>query len=166
MANRVFNEVQSYRGTWVIYIILLLELPTLVLLLVFFFQAADKSEMGTALIVVISTLFLILLLILNIKLETRLDDSGVSYRYVPFVRKWRKLEKETIKDIKVVSYSPITDFGGWGIKGNKTTKAYSILGDEGLLVDTGGKKKIMIGTSKVKELKEFIENWREENYGS
>jgi hypothetical protein len=162
MANRVFNEVQTYRGTWIMYLILLFELPTLVLLLVFFFRAEDKSEMGTALIVVVSTLLLVFLFILNMKLETRIDDNGVSFRYFPFIRSWRKIEKDRILSIRVINYSPITDYGGWGLKGNKTAKAYSILGDEGLLISTGEEKKIMIGTSKAKELRVFLENWKEE----
>ncbi len=161
MANRVFNEEQTYRGTWIIYLILLFELPTIVLLLVFYFRAEDKSEMGTALIVVVSTLLLIFLLILNLKLETRIDDKGVSFRYFPFIRNWRLIEKDRILSIQVINYSPITDYGGWGLKGNKTAKAYSILGDEGILISTGERKKIMIGTSKAKELRVFLENWKE-----
>lgn len=161
MANRVFNEEQTYRGTWIIYLILLFELPTIVLLLVFYFRAEDKSEMGTALIVVVSTLLLIFLLILNLKLETRIDDKGVSFRYFPFIRNWRLIEKDRILSIQVIKYSPITDYGGWGLKGNKTAKAYSILGDEGILISTGERKKIMIGTSKAKELRVFLENWKE-----
>lgn len=162
MASQVFNEEQTYRGTWVMYLILLLELPTLILLLVLFFQAEEKSEMGTALIVVVSSLFLIFLLIFNLKLETRIDDYGLSYRYFPFIRNWRKIEKSQILSIGVINYSPITDYGGWGLKGNKTAKAYSILGDEGVLIDIGEKKKIMIGTSKAKELRTYLENWKEE----
>lgn len=161
MANRVFNEAQSYRGTWVMYLILLVELPTIVLLLVFFLKEDDKSEMGIALIVVIGSLFIILLFLFTLKLETRIDDLGISFRYFPFIRKWRKIEKDQILSVKVINYSPVMDYGGWGLKGNKTTKAYSILGDEGILIDTGEKKRIMIGTSKTKELKEFLENWKE-----
>ena len=144
------------------YFILLVELPTLVLLLVFFIQAEDKTEMGIALSVVGGTLTLILLFILNLKLETRIDQIGVSFKFFPFVRTWRKYPKAKIKSISVVNYSPITDFGGWGLKGNSTTKAYSILGDMGLLLDVGEKKKIMIGTMKATELKDFLSSWKEE----
>ena len=162
MASQVYRETQTYRGTWVMYLILLIELPTLVLLLVFFVQAKDKTEMGIALSVVGGTLTLILLFIFNLKLETRIDQIGVSFKFFPFVRNWRKYPKEKIKSITVVNYSPITDFGGWGLKGNSTTKAYSILGDMGLLLDVGEKKKIMIGTMKANELKDFLSSWKEE----
>lgn len=166
MAYRVFNESQTYRGTWVAYLILLIELPTFLLLLTLFFNAEDKSEIGIALALTVVILGGVLLLIFNIQLETRIDDRGVSFRFFPFVRSWKNFQPGQIKSIEVINYSPISDFGGWGMKGNSVTKAYSVLGDEGLLIDIGEKKKIMIGTANSKELKTFVEYWREENYGS
>jgi hypothetical protein len=161
MTIGVFNEEQTYRGTWVIYLLILIELPTLILLLVLLFNSKDKSEMGLVLTLVLGTLGFVFLLILNLKLETRIDQSGVSFRYFPFIQSWLKFPKETIQSISVINYSPITDYGGWGFKENKTTKAYSILGDRGLLLDVGGKKKIMIGTLKAKELEAYLINWME-----
>jgi hypothetical protein len=98
-----------------------------------------------------------------IRLESRIDEKGVHYRFFPFINKWRTLPKSQIRSLKVINYSPLTDYGGWGIKGNKTTKAFSIIGDMGLLIDTGDKKKIMIGTRKESELKAFLRYWQEEN---
>jgi len=161
MTNSVFIEEQTYRGTWVIYLLLLIELPTLVLILVLLFNSEDKSEIGFTLAFVISTLGLVFLLIVNLKMETRIDTYGVSFRYFPFIRSWRKFPKGTIQSISVINYSPITDYGGWGFKGNKTTKAYSILGEQGLLLNIGEKKKIMIGTLKAKELEAYLINWKE-----
>ncbi|MHA7131045.1 hypothetical protein [Algoriphagus namhaensis] len=166
MATRVFKETQTYRGTWVAYFILLVELPTLALLIFLFFNTDDKGQIGTALALVVAVLGIILLLVFSLKLETRIDDHGVSFRYFPFIPNWRKYTADQIQNIQVINYSPITDYGGWGIKGNKTTKAYSILGDEGILIDVGEKKKIMIGTLKAKQLRAFLENWREDHYGS
>ncbi len=167
MANRVFNETQSYKGTWVAYFILLVELPTVILLSVLFINSEDKAGFGIAIGGIILVLGLVLLFMFSIKLETRIDDKGVSFRYFPFIRKWRRWSPEEIKSIKVISYSPISDFGGWGLKGNSTTKAYSVLGDKGLLMDVGEKKMIMIGTSREKDLTQFVEDWKEEDsYGS
>lgn len=162
MANRIFKETQSYAGTWVMYLIILIELPTVVLLIVFYTTSEDKQEMAIALGVVLGTMALLLLFILNLKLETRIDRESVSFRYVPFIRKWRKYPKQEIKSIRVINYSPITDYGGWGLKGNQTTRAYSVLGDEGLLLDVGEKKKLMIGTMKSRELTDFMQDWMEE----
>jgi hypothetical protein len=165
MANHVFKETQTYRGTWVMYLIIMIEFPVLLLLLIFFIQAEDKAEMGFALIFAGSIISLLFLLLMNLKLETRIDQMGVSFKYFPFINAWRKYPREKIHSISVLAYSPISDFGGWGIKGNTTTKAYSILGDKGLLLDVGEKKKILIGTMKAKELEDYLFTWKEERDG-
>lgn len=144
------------------YFIILVEAPTLILLIVLYFTSEDKQEMATALGVVSSTMALLLILLFNIKLETRIDDKEITIRYLPFIRKWKKYTKTQIKSWEVSSYQPVMDYGGWGIKGNRTTRAYSVLGNEGLLLDVGQKKKIRIGTMKAKELADFMENWMED----
>lgn len=162
MGNRVFNESQSYRGTWVIYLILLVELPTLILMLVLFFSSEEKKEIGIALVFVISVLSLVLTLILNMKLETRIDDHGIHFRYLPFIRKWRLIPKKFITAAEVISFNPLLDFGGWGMKSNKTTKLFNITGNHGILIESDESKKILLGTLKAEELKSFLEDWMEE----
>ena len=163
MYGRIFKEEQTYRGTWVMYLILMLELPTLILVSVVMFTSdtADKQEGMIVLTAVFSVMALVMGLIFNIKLETRVDEKGIHYKYFPFV-KWRLIENHEIREAGVISFSPLTDHGGWGIKGNKTRKAYTVIGDSGLSIDLGEKKKILIGTQKPKELSEFIENWMED----
>ncbi|MEB2781608.1 hypothetical protein U3A58_14520 [Algoriphagus sp. C2-6-M1] len=162
MANRIFKESQTYVGTWIMYVMILTEVPVLILMIVLYATSDEKQEMAIALGVVMGSLILVFALIFNLKLETRIDDKSISFRYMPFIRNWRQFPKEIIKSHEVIKYNPVTDYGGWGFKGNRTTKAYSVLGDEGLLLDVGEKKKILIGTMKSKELTDFLENWREE----
>ena len=161
MANRIFKESQTYLGTWIMYAMIMTEVPIIILLIVLYVTSDEKQEMATSLGVVVGSLTLVSALIFNLKLETRIDEKSISFRYIPFIWKWRRYPKETIKSCTVISYNPITDFGGWGLKGNKTTKGYSVVGDEGVLLDVGKEKKIMIGTMKAKELKAFLENWIE-----
>ena len=131
-------------------------------MLVLFFTSEEKNEIGIALVFVISILSLILTLILKIKLETRIDDKGIHFRYFPFIRKWRLIPKNSIISTEVISFNPLLDFGGWGMKANKTTKLYNITGDQGLLIKSNDSKKILIGSLKAKELKSFLEDWMEE----
>ena len=139
MANRAYSESQSYAGTWVMYFISCPEAPTLVLLIVLYFTGEDKQAMGIALGLVAGTMAIVLILLFKIKLETRIDSYGISFRYSPFVRNRKKLTKSQIKSREVRQYQPLLDYGGWGIKGNKTTWAYSILEPEGFLLDAGEK---------------------------
>lgn len=144
------------------YLILMLEIPTLILVsVVVLSNESDRHEGMLALIAVFGVMALVMALIFNIKLETRIDEKGIHYKYFPFI-KWRLIEKSQIREAEVKSFNPLTDHGGWGIKGNSTTKAFTVMGDSGLLIDLGEKKKILIGTQKPRELSEFIENWRED----
>lgn len=143
------------------YVIILTEIPIVVLLAVLYATSDDKQEMAIALGGIVGAIVLVFFIISNLKLETRIDDKTISFRYTPFIMKWRKHPKESIKSWKIIHYNALIDYGGWGFKGNKTTKAYSVLGGDGLLIDVGEKKKIMIGTMKSKELKVFMENWME-----
>ncbi len=85
MANQACKEVQSHRGTWILYLIILIELPTIILLLTFYLKAADKAEMGLALTVIASKMALISLFIFNLKLATRIDQNGISFKNFPFI---------------------------------------------------------------------------------
>jgi hypothetical protein len=163
MHGRIFKEEQSYLGTWLMYLVLMLEIPTLILVSVLELndETSDKTEGIIAIASAFCVMALIMGLIFSIRLKTRIDEKGIHYRYFPFIR-WRLIEKGTIRQVAVVSFNPLTDHGGWGIKGNKTTKAFTVIGNHGLSIDVGEKKKVLIGTQKAKELREFIENWMED----
>jgi len=162
MYGRIFKEEQTYRGTWVMYLILMLEIPTLILVSVLVLNSSEgQKEDFFGLFFVLLVMILAMSLVLNLKLSTRIDETGIHYRYFPFF-KWRKISRDQIRSAEVISFSPISDHGGWGIKGNSTTKAYTVIGEKGLQLDIYEKKKILIGTQKPKELSEFIENWMEE----
>ncbi|MFN3999622.1 hypothetical protein [Algoriphagus sp.] len=159
MHGRIFKEEQTYKGTWVMYFILMLEIPTLVL--VTFLVLNDDSGRKEGIYGLIS-FFLIMIIVstflFKLKLKTRIDETGIHYAYFPLI-KWRTISKKQIKSAELIMFNPLADHGGWGIKGNKTTKAYTVIGDAGLSIDLGEKKKIVIGTQKPKELGEFLENW-------
>ncbi len=162
MHGRVFKEEQTYRGTWVMYLILMLEIPTLILVTTLVLNSdTDQKESTIGLFFVLFIMITVMVFIFDLKLTTKIDSSGIHYRYFP-LNKWREIPKEQILSAKVISFSPLTDHGGWGIKGNSTTKAYTVIGEKGLELDINEKKKILIGTQKYRELSEFIENWMEE----
>lgn len=162
MHGRVFNEEQTYRGTWVMYLVLMLEIPTLVLVTTLVLTSdTDQKEGIIGLVFVLFIMIMVMALIFNLKLTTRIDSSGIHYRYFPLI-KLRKIPKEQIRSEEVITFSPLTDHGGWGIKGNSSTKAFTLVGDKGLLLDINEKKKIVIGTQKSQELSEFIKTWLED----
>jgi hypothetical protein len=162
MHGRIFKEEQNYRGTWMMYLILMVEAPSLILVTtVVLSSEPNEKEAILGLIIFFMVLILVFLLFMNLQLTTRIDEKGIHFKYFPF-SKWKTIPKSQIKTMEVISFNPLADFGGWGVKGNKTTKVYTIFGNLGLLIDCGEKKKILIGTQKAQELTGFIEDWKEE----
>ncbi|SFG87079.1 hypothetical protein SAMN04487988_109137 [Algoriphagus hitonicola] len=165
MAYPIFKEQQSYRGTWVMYLILMVELPSLILVSVLVLnEPGELNDKALTLTLILSIMMLAFFFLMSIQLNTRIDDTGIHYRYFPFI-KWRTISKDQIHEMKVVQFNPLSDHGGWGIKGNRSTKAYTVIGHHGLEIDLGEKKKVLIGTQKEKELRPFLEYWKEENHG-
>lgn len=164
MSGGVFKETQTYRGTWIMYLMMMTEIPTLILVTVILLNSSeDISEAIIHLAIIFSIMAVAFTLLMTIKLDVRLDHKGIHYKYSPFINKWRLIAKSDIISIEVIKYAPISDYRGWGLKGNKTTKAYSVIGDMGILLDVGEEKKIMIGTQRGSELSVFVENWKEGN---
>lgn len=107
--------------------------------------------------------------IFKAKLETQIKDGSISYRFRPFIFKWRKLKKEEIINWEVRSYSPIAEYGGWGVRftfGN--SRAVNVKGNKGLQLHLKSGKKLLIGTQKPEEIREVMEKMmtaNKENYG-
>ena len=81
MANQIFKEQQTYRGTWVMYLILMLELPAIILVsVVVLNDSGNLSEKIIAITVMASVMILAFSLIMSLQLKTRIDEKGVHFR--------------------------------------------------------------------------------------
>jgi hypothetical protein len=90
------------------------------------------------------------------KLKTRIDEIGIHYQFSPFHLKMKLIKWEEITKTQVRSYDPISEYGGWGIKGgsfwNKEKgKCVNISGDIGIQVEFKNGKQLLIGTQKKEE---------------
>jgi len=74
-----------------------------------------------------------------------------------------RLLKLKISDIDVVevhSFSPLQDFGGYGIRFNREMQAYFLQGDRGVKITTGDGKKYLIGSDHPEHLAAVIDSVR------
>lgn len=102
-------------------------------------------------IAIVMTLFMTTVVILFRiqKLELVVSDQDVSFRFLPFIRKWIRITPGEIKSWEVITYNPIRTYGGWGIKRrNKNDKAYNVSGNLGLRIHLVNGKMILIGTQR------------------
>ena len=102
--------------------------------------------------IIISMFIGLFFLFLNIKMQTKIDKEGISFRYPPFLSKYKKIALSKISSYEVIEYKPLKEYGGWGYKKpgkpkNKNT-AYSIKGKTGLKIKLLSGKVILLGTQR------------------
>jgi hypothetical protein len=102
-------------------------------------------------------LFVFLALLVGFaNLTTVADETGVSYRFFPFQMKFHKIPWDTVGSCGVITYNPVRDYGGWGVRSGKNGKAYNISGNTGLQLQLKTGEIILIGTQKKPELVDFL----------
>jgi hypothetical protein len=193
----LFSEQQKFRQTWLwVLIIMALSIPVVIFIIRLIkplgqgvpFEnnpASNKEWIAESLVFLVCTVITILLCII-MRLETTITTEGVSVRFYPIHRSFRNYRWEDISVSIVRKYSPLKEFGGWGIRfggwgirfigrrhtilnlikrvsqskirfiGRHYTTAYSISGKHGLQLELKNGKRILIGTNKVYEIEQVL----------
>ena len=92
----------------------------------------------------------------NIRLKTRVSEEGLHYQFFPIHLKERTIPFGDIKSFKARKYSPLKEFGGWGIRFGFEGKAYNVSGEEGLQLVLKNERKVLFGSQKAKELEKAM----------
>jgi len=86
------------------------------------------------------------LLMYSTGLDTEVRDCGVCIRFRPLHRKWIVFGFNSIQKAEAETYSPLKDYGGWGIRYGRRGKAYSVSGNKGVLLTLKDRKNVLIGS--------------------
>ncbi len=89
---------------------------------------------------------LLLLLFFSIRLVVEVRPSGLYLRFYPFHRRFHRIPLEKAVGIESVTYRPVLDYGGWGIRYTAKGKAYNVSGKRGVRIDMEGGTHILIGS--------------------
>jgi hypothetical protein len=149
---RVYKEEQAFRQWW---LLLILGTTLFVSIIPFFTKVDDTNSNYWELLIFIPVLVIVITL-LALKLHTKIDAKGIKTRFEPlrFFRKefkWNEISKCYVR-----KYSPIQEYGGWGVRGSGKSKAYNVSGNMGIQIITKDQKKFLIGTNKPEEAKMVI----------
>ena len=148
-----FYEIQRFRQWWLWMII------TLILGFSVYNALENQAFFSKPeLISSIAVPILILFLFFIIKLETKIDVLGIRVRLFPFHFQFKYFPWKNIQKAYIREYSPMMDYGGWGLRLGTfgRGKAYSVSGDLGLQLVFKNEKKLLVGTQKADELKNFM----------
>ncbi|MFT6192802.1 MAG: hypothetical protein ACJAYY_002913 [Paraglaciecola sp.] len=169
---KVFKEEQSFKETWLIIILILaIGVPFLfgvygiIQQIIYKIPLGQKPMSDVGLIIFTVSMFLLTLLIFFMKLSTRIDEEGIQYQFYPFHFSMKKISWDKIEKVGIRTYLPISEFGGWGLRGgfffNKgKEKAVNISGNIGIQLILKSGKKLLIGTQKESEAKSVLETYK------
>lgn len=87
-----------------------------------------------------------------ITLTTEVMPGVLQMRFRPFHLKPVRIPLHTVRDFEKVTYDPINEYGGWGIRWGAKGKAYSTSGREGVLLRFYNQQPLLVGSQRAKEL--------------
>lgn len=157
-----YFEKQKFRLWWLIVIMIAVSLIPIG---IFFNEnhIINKSlfsmEQIVPLLATLIALLVILIIFTIFYLETEIDEFYISYKFFPFHFSKKKIYWEDIQRAYVRKYSPIGEFGGWGVRYSfRGGKAFNVSGNMGLQLELKNGKKILIGTQRSEELAELMKH--------
>ena len=121
---------------------------------------ADRSDDPLWVLVLVAVLTLaVVAWMWWMRLETTVDAEAVHVRFRGlFVR--RRFLFADIDHFEAVTYRPVAEYGGWGIRWRGRGKiAYSVSGKEGVRLTLADGKDVMIGSQKAAELEAAMQSW-------
>ena len=104
--------------------------------------------------VVVGLGFPVFFLTLNLTTEVRTD--GLYYRFFPFHLSFRRIAPEDLTKYELRTYSPLREYGGWGIRYGTKGKAYNVGGNRGVQLELSDGKRMLIGSRRPEELVEAM----------
>lgn len=119
-------------------------------------RPVGNNPASNGMLIVMLVVFCIALpaLFLLMKLQVETTPEGVHVRFRPFLN--RLIRYEEIESAVAQTYSPLKEYGGWGIRGWGKRVAYNARGNEGVLLTLKNGGTIMLGTQKPSDLESAI----------
>lgn len=119
-----------------------------------FREIAPSAIIGFLVLMFVSGIFFL-------RLETRIDAGGVYVKFSPLGFTRKHFAWEEIEEIFVRTYSPIAEYGGWGIRGLGRAKAYNVSGNRGIQIVTRAGKRFLIGTNEPATVERVLKYYRQ-----
>ena len=86
------------------------------------------------------------------ELRLKVSAEGLHFQFFPFHLKSHIIKLDEIDKYKAMEYSPLKEYGGWGIKYGFKGKAYNVRGNKGVKIFLNNETNIMFGSQKHLEL--------------
>lgn len=155
--QKAFHEIQRFNKWWHY---LLAGVPVLLVTGIGIALYSGPFSLLASGSLVLSCL-LVFFWFLYLKLETVIDAQGVFVRFhgIPFCK--RKIAWQDIKTISLISYSPLSDYGGWGVRYGMAGNGwcYNVAGNKGIRLFYRNGKPFLIGTQQENAARKIIDHY-------
>jgi len=136
----LFEEKQKFNQWWLWAILLIFPLLSVI--------PFDDNGLNIYYVIIGISIPLIFYLF---ELRTFVTSEGLSFQFFPFHFKKHLVKIEDIEKIKAMEYSPLKEYGGWGIRYGFKGKAYNVSGNLGVKVHLKNGRNIMFGSQRHNE---------------
>ncbi len=151
-----FQEVQSFNAppaNWLLLAILALMAGLSVYTLTDYFRSpgSDHAPLVSGVATLIAAIVTWLLLN-HCRMETDVRTDGLFIRFRPFIWNWKRIETANMVRHRAVTYSPLWEYGGWGIRIGWKRRAYNPSGTRGVRIEFDDGRHVLIGSAKSEQL--------------
>jgi len=150
----LFAEQQRFNQVWIWVLLVMIDLS---LLFGIYNHIVNKQKgnsvwiMNGALYISFLLVFAVTLIMFFSKLETTITKDAITVRFFPLLLNTKIYTWDSIDQAVVRQYSPIGEYGGWGLRIGADGKAFNVSGDTGIQLVFKNGKKLLIGTNKGQE---------------
>jgi hypothetical protein len=159
MKKIYFEEEQRFSQIWIwVFLILTFFLTSEVIVpSIMLGESLNNSSFSNEIIVLIfiAVFSAVFWLFLKMKLQVKVTDEGIVYRFFPIILKEKLIKQNLIESYEIRKYKPILEYGGYGFRVgvNKWGKAFNAKGNIGMQLYLKDGKKLLFGTQRSEAFK-------------
>ena len=106
-------------------------------------EFGDKPSSNTELLWITGLFLPLPIFFISLYMETIIKKDGVYVRFFPFHRQFKYYPWDSLTKLYVREYSPLKEYGGWGVRVGSNGGAYNVSGNKGLQLEFKDHKKIV-----------------------
>lgn len=167
-----FKEEQKFNQVWIWIIVIACDLLVVSIFGIGLYkqfllnQPFGDNPMPNGVLILFSAIFismmvLITFLLMKMKLVIELRTDVLFVSFFPFIKK--QIPYNEITSAQAITYRPILEYGGWGIRYGFRGKAYNVSGNKGVKLFFNNGKHLLLGSQNSEELAEKL-NEKLRNY--
>ncbi|WP_435349268.1 DUF6141 family protein [Haloarchaeobius sp. HRN-SO-5] len=93
----------------------------------------------------------------GLRLETEVRVDGIYLKMWPLHRSFRRIPWGEIERYEPTTYSPLREFGGWGIRWAPGRLAYNVSGDRGVRIHRTDGRSVLVGSQHVEDFVDALD---------